>query len=105
VRENCKHGSEGGDGESRFRPLSGWFSLELAWIPAFAGMTEPNRYPPPATSIPHPFLSKENTNDTKFGKQFSHTFSLTFVVFALFVVTGYRLISFAASSTACKIFV
>ena len=22
VRENCKHGSEGGDGESRFRPLS-----------------------------------------------------------------------------------
>jgi hypothetical protein len=24
VRENCKHGSEGGDGESRFRPLSGF---------------------------------------------------------------------------------
>jgi hypothetical protein len=22
VRENCMHGSEGGDGESRFRPLS-----------------------------------------------------------------------------------
>jgi len=29
VRENCKHGSEGGDGESRFRPLSGTFSAQL----------------------------------------------------------------------------
>jgi len=41
VRENRTHGSEGGDGASRSRPLSGLFSRALAWIPAFAGMTDP----------------------------------------------------------------
>jgi hypothetical protein len=37
---------------------------ELAWIPAFAGMTEPNRYP---ASCYHsePVLSKEDTKATK----------------------------------------
>src|SRR3970282_2291334 len=28
---------------SRARGNPGWFSAELAWIPAFAGMTEPRR--------------------------------------------------------------
>jgi hypothetical protein len=45
VRENRTHGSEGGDGDSRSRPLSGLFSPQLAWIPAFAGMTNPGREP------------------------------------------------------------
>ena len=41
MRENRTHGSEGGDGESRSRPLSGLFSASIiAWIPDFAGKTE-----------------------------------------------------------------
>ena len=34
MRENRTHGSEGGDGESRFRPLSIFF--EFPWIPGRA---------------------------------------------------------------------
>jgi len=36
---------------SRARGNPGWFSAELAWIPAFAGMTEPRR---PLRSADHP---------------------------------------------------
>ena len=35
VRENRTHGSEGGEGDSPFLPLS----VVHRWIPAYAGMT------------------------------------------------------------------
>jgi hypothetical protein len=35
VRENRTHGSEGGDGESRFRPLSGSSSVQVQKTPGF----------------------------------------------------------------------
>ena len=62
MRENRTHGSEGGDGESRSRPLSGWFSAELAWIPAFAGMTDRAGL---FVLIPSSVFSKEDTKITK----------------------------------------
>ncbi len=47
---------------SRARGNPGWFSAELAWIPAFAGMTEPRR---PLRSHSLTKFSKEFTKDTK----------------------------------------
>ena len=53
MRENCKHGSEGGDGESRFRPLSEGFEIKRSldapmeeWLIFHgAGMTNRNWNP------------------------------------------------------------
>ncbi|MGZ9262785.1 MAG: hypothetical protein ACXW6V_25255, partial [Candidatus Binatia bacterium] len=54
---------------SRARGNPGLFCAELAWIPAFAGMTEP-RSLFVVHIIPAHVFSKEDTKSTKFGRKF-----------------------------------
>ena len=69
MRENRTHGSEGGDGESRLRPLSKPSCQIIAWI------------------LPADVFSKEDTKRTKFGDCFIRT---PFVSFVIFVVKEIR---------------
>jgi len=84
VRENRTHGSEGGDGESRLRPLSDLVGGQLAWIPAFAGMTEPWRVFV-VHIIPHMYFRRRTRSTRSSECQFSETF----VSFVNFVVRKY----------------
>ena len=66
---------------SRARGNPGLFCAELAWIPAFAGTTEPSGLFV-LQIIPAYVFSKEDTKSTKFKNGLSETFAsfVTFVV-------------------------
>ena len=78
---------------SRARGIPGLVYTELAWIPAFAGMTEPWRLFV-VHIIPSHVFSKEDTKSTKFG-------IIVFETFVSFVVRILKLPSLADFSQRC----
>jgi len=67
---------------SRARGNPGWFSAELAWIPAFAGTTEARGACSFCRSSPHMYFRRSTRSARRFG-----TFILKFVIAVAFAAS------------------